>query len=311
VQFSRKITIKGFNIKGKLGQLYIQNSLKRLLKLTKNDVILFTYNYGALFYQGKSILVIHDLLFLRKEYLPNIAMRIQRRIFIPISLKNTTKIIAISEFTKNDILNHYKIKSEKIVIIYNFFNFNKYNIPGEVNIGLNQPFILSVSSLAKHKNIIVILKMFNEICAKGLNYILIFVGSFKNIYFEDKKYYESLDESVKKKIIFLEKISNAYLAYLYKKCLFFVTATVFEGLGMPIVEALYFNSPIVVSDIEVCREITLNKALYFNPFSSRELIQVLEEYNYNIPRPNIQNKISETFSEKNTTRKYINLINSI
>lgn len=74
-QFSEKMLIKGFNIKGKLGQLYIQNNLRRLLKLTRNDVILFTYNYGALFYQGKSILVVHDLLFLRKDYLPNIAMR--------------------------------------------------------------------------------------------------------------------------------------------------------------------------------------------------------------------------------------------
>ena len=78
IQFSKNISIKGFDIKGKFGQLYIQNNLKRLLKLTRNDVILFTYNYGAIFYQCKSILVIHDLLFLRKEYLPNIAAKRSR-----------------------------------------------------------------------------------------------------------------------------------------------------------------------------------------------------------------------------------------
>jgi glycosyltransferase involved in cell wall biosynthesis len=155
------------------------------------------------------------------------------------------------------------------------------------------------------------LKAFKEICKKGLNYILIFVGSPKKMYFEDKKYYEHLDESVKKKIVFLEKVSNSSLAYLYKNCSFFVTSTLFEGLGMPIVEALYFNAPTVVSDIEVCREVTLNRALYFNPSSPEELIQVLEEYKYNIPRPNLQNRIIEMFSEKNTSQKYINIINGI
>lgn len=87
IQFSKNISIKGFDIKGKFGQLYIQNNLKRLLKLTRNDVILFTYNYGAIFYQCKSILVIHDLLFLRKEYLPNIAaMRSKNRCWIRLIL---------------------------------------------------------------------------------------------------------------------------------------------------------------------------------------------------------------------------------
>jgi glycosyltransferase involved in cell wall biosynthesis len=312
-QFSKRFFIKGFSIKSKLRQLYIQNNLKRLLKLTENDVILFTYNYGALFYQSKSVLIIHDLLFLRKEYLSNTAMRIQRRISIPISLKNATVIIAISAFTRNDILRFYKPDQQKIIVVYNFFNFDKYHISDntELDINIKQPFILSISSLVKHKNIIVILKAFNVICKKDSNYILVFVGSFKNMYFSDREYYENLDESVRRRIIFLDKISNSLLAYLYKNCTVFVSSTLFEGLGMPIVEALYFNAPIVVSDIEVCREVSLNKALYFDPSSSEKLIQILEEYKYNVPRPNIQSEIIEIFSERNTSQKYINIINSI
>jgi glycosyltransferase involved in cell wall biosynthesis len=236
----------------------------------------------------------------------------QRKISIPISLKKATKIIAISEFTRSDILHNYKINSEKIFAIYNYFNFNKYTFleKMDIDIDVRDPYILSVSSLAKHKNIIVILKAFNEICKKT-DHILIFVGSLQKMCFNDRNYYEKLEESVKKRIVFFDKISNGSLAFLYKNCSFFVTATLFEGLGMPIIEALYFNAPTVVSDIEVLREITLNKVFYFDPRSSVALVQLLEKYKYNIPRPYMQNDIIEIFSEKNTSQKYIGIINDI
>jgi glycosyltransferase involved in cell wall biosynthesis len=228
-------------------------------------------------------------------------------------LRNATSVIAISEFTRNDILSYYKITPEKIVTIYNFFNFNKYDVSENDNVGIHidRPFILNVSSLAKHKNITAILMAFNEICKKGLDYMLIFVGSLKSMYREAKKYYKSLDESVRKNIVFLEKISNASLAYLYKNCSIFISSTLFEGLGMPIVEALYFNAPTLVSAIEVCREVTLNKVLYFDPTSFEEIIQILEKHNYNVPKPNIQNEVIEMFSEKNTSQKYIDIVNRI
>jgi glycosyltransferase involved in cell wall biosynthesis len=313
IEFSDKICIKGFNITNKLKQIYVQNSLKRLLGLTKDDVILYTYNYGAIISQCKSVLVIHDLLFLRKEYLPNWMMRIQRRLFVPISLKKANKVIAISNFTKNDIVRKYHINTSKINTVYNFFNFKKFELISikDMNEVIKKPFILTISSLGKHKNIIVILKAFNGICKKESNYKLIFVGSFSKMFYEHKKYYEGLDDSVKAKIVFMENISYTALGILYKRCSVFILPTLFEGLGMPIVEALYFNAPTLVSNIEVCREVSLNRAIYFNPESYEELFQIIEKYNYNFPRPNIQKEIMDVFSEEKTSLEYINIINTI
>ena len=313
MQFSNKMRIRGFNINNKVMQLYVQNNLKYLLQLTKNDVVLYTYNYGPIFSQCKSILVIHDLLFFKKEYLPNRFMRLQRKFFVPISIKNAMKVIAISNSTKNDIQEKYKTNESKIKVVYNHFNFDKFMTFSRENVDVYpyRPYILSVSSLGKHKNIIILLKAFNELCKKNMNYKLIFVGSLSKMYNEHRQYYENLEKPIKDKIIFMESISNFMLGILYQQCSLFVLPTLFEGLGMPIVEALYFNAPTLVSDIGVCREVSLNSAMYFDPESAENLLQIIEKYKYNFPRPNVHENIVEIFSEEKTSLEYINIVNTI
>jgi len=81
-RYSKKINIITFNVANKLAQLFVQSTLKWRLRLTKNDVILFTYNYSSLIKQCKHVLVIHDLLYLRKKLFPYFLMRIQRLFYI-------------------------------------------------------------------------------------------------------------------------------------------------------------------------------------------------------------------------------------
>lgn len=310
-QYSSKFIIYGCSVKNKLHQLFKQNRIHKLLNLNKNDLILFPYNYSPLVKCTKTILVVHDLLFLRKKFLPNFAMRMQRKLFIPISLRKADKIVAISNFTSNDIKRNFnKLNEEKINVIYNYFNFEKFD-DNETDIISQKPYILSVSTFSKHKNTIFIFKLYNEICKRKQNFNLVLVGSKNRMNLELKNYYDSLDANVKDGIIFMEKISNHSLASLYLNCRFFISATLFEGLGMPIVEALYFNTPTLLSDIDICREVSLNSVIYFNPDNVISLIDELEKYNYKLQRPNIQDKILDVFSEKNTSIKYIELINSM
>ena len=158
-QISERFNIKAFSSNTKLKQIISQNLLKYKLNIKKDDVILYTYNYSSIIKQGKSILVIHDLIFKRKEYLPNRLMRIQRKFFIPISIKNADKIIAISNATKDDIILHYQTSSLKIETIYNYFNFRKFHPINntEKTKQIQSKYFLSVSSMAKNKNIITLL----------------------------------------------------------------------------------------------------------------------------------------------------------
>ena len=80
---------------------------------------------------------------------------------------------------------------------------------------------------------------------------------------------------------------------------------------MPIVEAMYFNLPCIVSNIEVVKEVTNNAAIYFSPLNVDELAQCMKMVDQYKLNSNQKIMIEEMFSNTNTVEKYIKLINSI
>jgi len=98
----------------KLSFLKRQLFLPIKLKKSKLDLMHFTYFNVPIFYRGKFIVTIHDLNFSHVNFLK----RLIYRIVLKSALKRAEKIIAVSEFTKNEILSHYKINPEKIIVIY-------------------------------------------------------------------------------------------------------------------------------------------------------------------------------------------------
>jgi glycosyltransferase involved in cell wall biosynthesis len=237
-------------------------------------------------------------------------MRIQRKIYIPRSLSLADKVIAISDFTKNDIISNYKfLPLHKIIRIYNYFNFEKFSVDiHSINRRINSKYFLCVSSLLKHKNIITIVKAFNLFCQTDNQTDLVLVGSLQKDSFLDE-YIEKLDPKIKSRIHFLSQVSNPELSQLYQYCEAYISASLFEGLGMPVVEAMYFNIPLILSDIEVFREITNGNANFFNPTSVEDLCNIMNSFN----KQNVKTRtyvISE-FAEMKTSHQYINQINEM
>lgn len=219
IPFEPEMEIYSFKIYDTLHKYYILNTLYSKLHLKKNDIILFTNNYSALFKFCKYILVIHDLLYLRPHYIPNKFFRLQRRLFVPRSIRIADKIISISKWVKKDILYHFKhIDSDKIIPIYNNLNFSKFEkgIPSSSIIQLckNKKFFLIICANAHHKNTITTLKAYKKYVCEGGDYDLFFIGSFSPFLLH---YYDSLEEKIKSKIHNLQSISNTDLGYLYKQ----------------------------------------------------------------------------------------------
>ena len=106
-------------------------------------------------------------------------------------------------------------------------------------------------------------------------------------------------------------MSNQELGYLYSRCECFILPTFFEGLGMPIVEAMHFNIPLVLSDIKICKEIAENNAIYFLPSDYKRLAEILIKKEYLFLSSLDNSSILEKFNKINTSHKYIQLINSI
>ena len=315
-KYADKFTIKGFKIKNIFEQIFFQNTFKRSIGLSKNDVILFTYGYTSAWKQCTSIMVVHDLQHLHYPQYFNNARKIQRAILVPISLKKADKIIAISNYTKKDIINNFNVLEDKIEVIYNDCNFEKFSIRDGYKesenlisfINGDKSYFLSVSSLLPHKNIKILIKAFIEIVKENTDYYLILVGGSSKLDTESKELIKKA--GIESQIVFTNYVSNYILGLLYKKCAAFILPTQFEGFGMPIVEAQYFNALTILSDIEICREIAGDDGLYFDNKDECKLIEIMEEIIAgNIPERYAREKVIKKFSKSNTSEKYIDLLN--
>lgn len=285
------------------------------MKLSSSDIILFPSNTMPFVRtRAKKILVIHDLLFRHGSYLSKtlyyFLFRFQRYIFIPYSIAKADKIIAISKFTQEEIIEAYHTDPSKIVAIYNYFNFGKYDsdTPSVLS-AVNGKYILAVCASYKHKNHITILKAFEQFCKYDNSFSLVFVGDLS---LEASSYFHKMDTCIKEKVFFKKHLSNADMKILFVNASMFVSASLYEGLGMPVVEALYFGLPVIISDIKIHREVSLNMAEYFPPTSSQCLCDLMIK-NANLRRTkNISNdKIVSIYDKENTSMRYIQLINSM
>lgn len=305
-QFQDKFEIKGFNYSSYVKKHLLQTYLPIKYKLSSEDLLFSPGNISGIVKSCTEILTIHDLLFKRRDWLPSRFMRWQRELLIPISIRKADKIVAISEFTKNDIEQYYPTSRGKIEVIYNSFNFKKYD--GNESSKIGAPYFLAISTNADYKNQKTILAAYMEYCSKGGKKKLVIVGKLTEGT-EAYKVYHVLTENVKMNIVWMSGISNAELGNLYRDASCFISASKFEGLGMPVVEAMSFGLPVLLSDIPPHREVSMNKGEYFEPtdvdgLAEKMLSMSFEKHSY-------RDEIREKFSEENTSGKYVELINRL
>ena len=297
-------------------QTYWQlNRLAKRFNLNRNDVIMFTSDMTALVKSCKHLMVIHDWLYLRKNLAPNWLFRLQRSIFVPRSAKLADKIITISQWVKDDVIEHSSLNQEKIVPIYNYLDYNKYKT-GVVSdyykdFCEKNGYFLAVSASGRHKNLPTVLLAYKQYLEKdksGVPKKLVLVGSFSG---ESKDVFDNQNDEFKKNVYQLKNVSNRDLGYLYENASAFISATLFEGFGMPIAEAMYFGIPVVVSDIPVVREITGNKAVYFNPMDCEKLSEIMLNIDSTVIDSDGKEIVARLFSKENTVAQYLKVINSM
>ena len=195
----------------------------------------------------KSVVTIHDLIFVRY---PELYKSIDRKIYFKkfkYAADNTDKIIAISEQTKNDIVEFLNVDESKIEVVYqgchNVFKEDfsdkdkellkaKYKLPDR--------FLLNVGTLEPRKNALSIVKAIKDIETN-----LVIVGRKTEYYNEIKNYITQ--HNLTDKVIFLEGLSLKELAVLYQSAELFIYPSVFEGFGIPIIEALFSKTPVITT----------------------------------------------------------------
>lgn len=292
-----------------IGRSYVSRYIKlaklpALLKLTGKDLLLNVGNYCGLIYNGPQILVIHDLLYTHPDLQNNWKFRLQHDLYVPRSVKLASRIIAISHFTAGEILSTFNNSKGKVEAVYNYMNLGKYerNEPNNDN-----NYFMVVSADYEHKNLITVFKAFEQYIKDGGERDLVYVGSVRKGS-KMSVFLEQCGADIKGKIKIFSHVSNKELGFLYNNATAFISASKYEGFGMPIVEAMSFNLPVLLADTPVHREISLNLGDYFNSEDSVELATLMQKCYY---KKDYSTIVSEKYSERSTSGRYIDIINDI
>ena len=254
----------------------INSSMCNILFIT-NDLYPYTFIKTKL----KKVVVIHDLKVIKDtpQSIGGIIIKKINILFYKYFMKYADKVVAISNYTKQDISKLYPtINPNKIKVIYNCICLASSSIPPSQITSLHS-YILYVNTLQPHKNLMTLLRAFNKI-KEHINSSLVIVGK-ETIY-----WHETILPFIKKnhlnsRIIHLQNISNEELKYLYENAQLFITPSLREGFGYTPIEAAICKCPVICSMCEALPDTTQNLVNYYTPpldgvALSQAILQILK-----------------------------------
>lgn len=216
----------------------------------------------------RSIVTIHDLIFLK---FPQYFGRIDRLIYklkARYSCRHADKIVAISECTKRDIIEFFHTDPDKIEVIYqscddSFKSPSSAQTKQEVRIKHTLPskYILNVGTIETRKNLLTLIKALPQIHA---DYQLVVVG--KRTAYADLVRDEIANLGLKDRVHFLQNVPFDELPSIYQMADAFVYPSLYEGFGIPIIEALYSGIPVIAATGSCLEEAGGKNSLYVSPF---------------------------------------------
>ena len=246
----------------------------------------------------KSIVTIHDLIFVRY---PNLYSFINRKIYFwkfHHAAKNANCVVAISEQTKRDVVHFLKIDASKIQVIYQgcaavFKNKASETALANLKLKYNLPtnFVLNVGTIEVRKNVLSVIK-----ALENTEIPLVIIGKKTKYYTEIKHFLKS--RKMENQVFFLENIPLPELAFFYQAATIFVYPSVFEGFGIPIIEALFSKTPVITSTGSCFAEAGGPDSVYIEPNNVLQLKNAVVELWNNPSKRKLQAEKGYQFVQK-------------
>ncbi|MBI2021369.1 glycosyltransferase family 4 protein [Candidatus Daviesbacteria bacterium] len=231
----------------------------------------------------KTIMTVHDL---GAEYLPSMH-QLKQNLYLGFitnfQLKTATRLIAVSESTKADLVEKGGVKDRKIQVIYegvdrDFFKLVKSdrlrNSLKSFSIE-NKKYFLFVGTIQPRKNLERIIKAFSAFTQISDDYKLVLVGA--KGWKADQIYKLPKELGIEDRVKFLGRVSNKYLPSLYSGALALVYLSLYEGFGLPILEAMSSNCPVITSNISSMPEVAGEAAILVNPADIEEITTAMSK----------------------------------
>ena len=252
------------------GHLWEQLDLSLFLKKHGNPLLLCLCNTAPLFYKNK-IVTLHDIAFEIYPQSFSKSFLLVYKFLIPRIVKSCKHVITVSEFSKNEICSNYKIDRGSVSIIPNAVNDIFHHI--HENNENKSKYFLAVSSLNIRKNFFSVLKAFKIFNEKRKDYNLFVIGDVNSKSFSKIDLSEYLTMS---SIHFLGRVSDDELIKYYSNAVGFLYPSLYEGFGIPPLEAQKCECPVLCSDIPVLNEVCKDSVVYCNPLDIFDIANKME-----------------------------------
>jgi glycosyltransferase involved in cell wall biosynthesis len=255
------------------------------LALKREGVTLFHAPHYVLppLVRCRSVVTIHDCIHLMfPQYLPNRLALAYARTSIGLAARRATRVMTVSETSKRDILRFVDVEPDRIDVIYNAYDERFEVEPCEEDVvrvreryQLHDEFVLYAGNVKPHKNLERLIEAFNLVRARGLDHLkLVLIG-------DEISRYAALRRAVHhhqlhKYVRFLGYLPHETLAVMYRLAGVFVFPSLYEGFGLPPLEAMASGTPVVTSNVSSLPEVAADAAILVDPYDPGAIADGIE-----------------------------------
>lgn len=296
----------------------IREQLNYPFKLPKADIFWSPhYNTPILPIRCKKrVVTIHDVYHLTDVGQINLKQKIYANLLMQNSIRRSNQIITVSEFSKNEIIRHTGCKADKISVIHNgVAEINtiadlpnkKYNIP--------EKYLLFVGNVKPHKNLIVLCQAFLKLPNNLQDELkIVIVGKKEGFITGDIQLLDLINNEpmLQENVIFTGYVEDEDMNAIYQKAMIFIFPSLYEGFGLPPLEAMLNSTPVICSDIPPLKEICDDAVLYFDPKNSDDLVtKIIHMNDHNIAEKYVLlgNNRAKEFTWKKSFDKHLEVFN--
>jgi glycosyltransferase involved in cell wall biosynthesis len=231
----------------------------------------------------RSVVTIHDCIHLMfPQYLPSRLALTYARASIVLASRRATRVLTVSESSKRDILRFVDVPADKIDVIYNAYDERFGVEPREEDVvrvreryQLHDEFVLYAGNVKPHKNLERLIEAFDLVRKRGLEHLkLVLIG-------DEISKYAALRRAVHKHqlhkyVRFLGYLPEETLAVMYRLAGVFVFPSLYEGFGLPPLEAMASGTPVVTSNVSSLPEVAGDAAVLVDPYQPESIADGIE-----------------------------------
>ena len=268
----RVITVKNIPVVFLFDQLIIPFVIAK----EKIDVFFSPYYKIPFFASSKKIITIHDLYFLDRPLVKNAAKIELLKMYLHKAVIRADKIITVSEYSRREITRLLSVPEGKVRVVYNAvstdFSSGDYDEARRIveSHGIRGKYILYVGNMLPHKNLKCLLYAYSLLEKRDRDtHKLVIVAKIDRNLAPLRKIITS--RGIEDRVLFIDFLRDADLAAFYKAADVFVFPSLYEGFGLPPIEAMASGTVVVAADIAILREVLGDSALFTDPLDAQEM----------------------------------------